>query len=63
MTIWPRIEIDAERNALRERQKQSFAALSGRDLENVAGAIVHKRDDAADRAPAASTASSPTRSS
>src|SRR5579863_7620721 len=43
------VEIDARRDALGERQKQRFAALSRRDLEDVAGAVIHERDDAAER--------------
>src|SRR5579872_6609942 len=43
------VEIDAGRDPLGERQKQGFAALNRRDLENVAGAMVHERDDPADR--------------
>src|ERR1700753_4273719 len=36
------IKIDALGDAFAERQKQSFAALGRRDLENVASAIVHE---------------------
>ena len=57
------VEIDALRDALGERQKQGFASVDRRDLQNVAGAVVHERHDPAVGVPATSTASSPIRSS